>query len=221
MSDAQAGVPALSLPVGTWSRNGHGALYRSGTPLGERVRVAIAVDLESKLYRYREISEKHSVSLGVVAKIASILQAERSLAALARGGANNTKYPAILHLLSAFVKLFPCSWLKEYAEALTRELGSSDHRDISLSTIHRTMKRLGITRKVIETTPKEKFTEANINYYGRFLAFLWPKSAYSLRFMDEAHFNRLDLNATHGYSQRGHPIRKTQYWGRGPPILNS
>jgi hypothetical protein len=196
--------------------NQHGGVYRSGAPLDEGVRVAIALDIQTNHYRYREIAWKRRVSLGMVSKVAAILQAERSLAVLARGGANNTKYPAILQLLAALAAAFPISWLADYAEALTAELASSDDEHISLSTVHRAMQRLGISRKKIQTVAKEKLTEANMNYYGRFIAFMWPMSAHRIHFMDESHYNRLDLNATYGYSPRGDPIVVTQYWGRGP-----
>jgi NAD(P)H-hydrate repair Nnr-like enzyme with NAD(P)H-hydrate epimerase domain len=55
--------------------------------------------------------------------------------------------------------------------------------------VHRALKRLGLTYKIIEHHNKNKYTMENLRHYWRFCTRIHDIPMYLLKYMDESHFS--------------------------------
>ena len=103
--------------------------------------------------------------------------------------------------------------------ALTRLLNERFSTNVSVSTIRRTMKKMGFTLKLIKNIPFSRNTEETIESrfeYAMWISGITPRLVYSnLIFMDEAGFNT-GLRRNNGYNYRGFPAVQVSLPNRSP-----
>lgn len=192
----QPGISFISEAAQTgWRENQNGGMYRHGLRYDDSRRVSCIRAVQVNRLTVREAATKFGVSPSYVSKVNSVYLAELSLfhSSPVSKVANNARIPPeLLEVLAAIVKANPISWLKQYATSLMEILPPEPNQThISESVVCRALQRLKITRKQVTTVATEKFTPANMKYYGEYLAAVTPLPNSRLFFFDETHFNRL------------------------------
>lgn len=174
-------------------QNCNGGWYRRGCSYDEATRVNCIHHVQVKKHSVRTTGRMFSVSPSYVNKVNMFYLADLSFIRARKSSPHSYRLsPELLDVLGAIVKARPLAWLSTYAEALTNILPlNANHNDISEYVVCRALKHLRISRKKVCSVAKEKFTPANMKYYGEYLAAVKEVPNSNMFFYDETHFNRL------------------------------
>lgn len=180
-----------------WNKNSHGGWFAPGLRYDTSKRFGCVHAVQVEKMSYRQAAKHLHVSVGYVHKCNMMFLADLSLAPpLRQGGTPRSRLTVeLLSVLGAIVQANPLGWLKDYAQALKEVLPPEAMGGmLSDAVVCRALKKLGFSRKVVKSVALEKYTEANMEYYGRFMASMSAIPNSKLFFFDETHFNRLGEN---------------------------
>jgi len=77
---------------------------------------------------------------------------------------------------------------------------------VTMDWIRRTFHRWGWSRKRSRYLQINKFSTQNILYTAHYLLSIRTLNPFTLKYLDESHFDTKDLRRAHGWSERGQPI---------------